>query len=126
MKPPLRVRPPPGAPPTPVSRPEPLTSDPARTSPLLPPAYRGKTSGEFLSVGASETARPVIETTPAGATQSRQGPQSTASVVRLAQQYLATLDVHDDRRRLLELGILRCDTSLLSQLLEQLAVTDDG
>lgn len=46
--------------------------------------------------------------------------------MRFAQQYLATLDVRDDRRHLLELGILRCDTSLLSQLLEQLAVTDDG
>ena len=104
---------------------QPAISDAAtaeRTRPILPPVYRGKTSGEFVRVSEAHSfsqedatqAKPVSRP----ANEARK-PQQRTAIIALAQQQLALLPKDDERRRLLELGILRGDVSLLHGLLTQ-------
>lgn len=111
--------------------------DEPRTRPLLPPAYRGRTSGEFVRPivpgaaipsaavpqpgwPAPAPAQTAKSSVPELRTSQLERPNDTATLLILAEQQVAALGAKDERRRLLELGILRRDWSLLRGLLQPL------
>lgn len=71
------------------------------TAQPLPPAYRGKSSGEFQRV------------------TTHVAPDANQLIVE-AENKLAQLPISDRNRRLLEVAILRRDTALLNGILESL------